>query len=131
MIHSISTILQIVAILGYISSCAYYVLCLGGSWALLRSWDTARRTLPEEMPPVSILKPLKGTDPEMYESFRSHCLQDYPGFEIVFGVSEPDDPAIALVKRLQEEFHASDEAEALPAPQTSEALKTAQTAKDR
>jgi ceramide glucosyltransferase len=104
MIHSISTILQIVAILGCISSCAYYVLCLAGSWALLRSWDTAGRTLPEEMPPVSILKPLKGTDPEMYESFRSHCLQDYPNYEIVFGVSDPSDPAVGSVDALKREF---------------------------
>ena len=54
--------------------------------------------------PVSILKPLKGTDPEMYESFRSHCLQDYPEYEIIFGVSDPDDPAIECVKKLQREF---------------------------
>jgi ceramide glucosyltransferase len=40
----------------------------------------------------------------MYESFRSHCLQNYPEYEIIFGVSEPDDEAIAQVKRLQREF---------------------------
>jgi len=104
MMHFLSTILQVVAILGCISSCAYYVLCLAGSWALLRSWDTARRTLSAEMPPVSILKPLKGTDPEMYQSFRSHCLQDYSNYEIVFGVSDPSDPAISGVDALRKEF---------------------------
>lgn len=55
-------------------------------------------------PSVSILKPLKGTDPEMYESFRSHCLQDYGEYEIVFGVSDRADPAIALVEKLKQEF---------------------------
>lgn len=54
--------------------------------------------------PVSILKPLRGTDPEMFESFRSHCLQDYPGYELIFGVSDPEDPAIELVQRLRLEF---------------------------
>lgn len=56
------------------------------------------------MPPISILKPLKGTDPEIYESFRSHCLQDYPEYEIIFGVSDPNDPAAGSVKALQREF---------------------------
>ena len=55
-------------------------------------------------PPVSILKPLRGTDPEMYESFRSHCLQDYPEYEIIFGVSDANDSAVALVKKLIAEF---------------------------
>jgi len=55
-------------------------------------------------PPVSILKPLKGTDPEMYESFRSHCRQDYSDYEIIFGVSDAGDPAANLVNKLQAEF---------------------------
>jgi len=104
MMHSISAILQIVAILGCISSCAYYLLCLAGSWALFHSRDVARRDLSAEMPAVSILKPLKGTDPEMYEGFRSHCLQDYPNYEIIFGVSDPSDPAVGSVEALRKEF---------------------------
>ncbi|HEX6880972.1 MAG TPA: glycosyltransferase, partial [Terriglobales bacterium] len=56
-------------------------------------------------PPVSILKPLKGADPQMYESFRSHCLQDYPSeYELIFGVNDLSDPAVADVERLKEEF---------------------------
>ncbi len=54
--------------------------------------------------PVSILKPLKGADPEIYEAFRSHCLQDYGPYEIIFGVSEADDLAVPVVRRLQQEF---------------------------
>jgi len=40
----------------------------------------------------------------MYESFRSHCLQDYPEYEIIFAVSDPADPALQLVERLKAEF---------------------------
>lgn len=54
--------------------------------------------------PVSILKPLKGIDPDIYEAFRSHCLQDYPLYEIIFGVSEASDPAVASVEQLRREF---------------------------
>ena len=104
MMHSISTVAEIFALLGCISSCAYYLFCLAASWALRRSWDTARGAPCDEMPPVSILKPLKGTDPEMYESLRSHCLQDYSHYQIVFGVSEPSDSAADCVDALQKEF---------------------------
>src|SRR4051812_8555880 len=54
--------------------------------------------------PVSILKPLKGRDPEMYESFRSHCVQEYPEFEIIFGVNSAADEAVPLVEQLQSEY---------------------------
>ena len=57
-----------------------------------------------EMPPISILKPLRGADPRMYKAFRSHCLQDYPAFEIIFGVAEASDPAVVEVERLRREF---------------------------
>ena len=40
----------------------------------------------------------------MYQSFRSHCLQDHPEYEIIFGVSDAHDPAIEFVERLQAEF---------------------------
>lgn len=55
-------------------------------------------------PPVSILKSLKGVDPHMYAAFRSHCVLDYPEYEVLFGVSDLNDPALSLVERLREEF---------------------------
>ena len=56
-------------------------------------------------PGVSILKSLKGLDPNMLDAFRSHCRQTYAGeYELLFGVSSPDDPAIAAVEQLKQEF---------------------------
>jgi ceramide glucosyltransferase len=107
MIHQLFFVLEIVAAVGTFASIGYYVLCLYGAARFLGERKAAgegARPTPSSLPPVSMLKPLKGTDPEMYESFRSHCLQDYPEYELVFGVSEADDPAIAFVERLKTEF---------------------------
>ena len=109
MIHSILRILQLAAIwiscLGCLSSCIYYLICLRAAAIFIRERNADRSVSTTQfVPPVSILKPLKGTDPDMYESFRSHCLQDYPEYEIVFGASDANDPAIASVKQLQRDF---------------------------
>ncbi len=94
-------------LIGYVAaglamcSAGFFLLCLWSARAFLRE---SRTPQPGFTPPVSILKPLRGVDPRMYESFRSHCLQDYPEYELIFGVSEPDDPAMEAVKRLMREF---------------------------
>jgi len=53
-------------------------------------------------PPATLLKPICGIDPEpvLYDCLRSFCEQDYPRYQIVFGVREPDDPAVAVIERL-------------------------------
>src|SRR5437016_14292487 len=106
MSHHIFDFLEIVFVLAAIASIFYYVLCIWSTAAFLREQKTAgKRVYPTPtLPGISILKPLKGTDPEMYDSFRSHCVQDYPEYEIIFGVSEADDPALEFVKRLKKEF---------------------------
>src|SRR6202012_1253341 len=59
----------------------------------------------DDPPGVSVLKSLKGLDPEMLDAFRSHCRQNYAGdYELLFGVSAADDPAAAAVEQLQREF---------------------------
>lgn len=56
-------------------------------------------------PGITILKSLKGVDAGMLEAFRSHCRQSYAGeFELLFGVSSLDDPAVAEVEKLEREF---------------------------
>lgn len=105
MIHFVLRIVQIIAVVGVASSSIYYLVCIWSAGKFLRERKAEEGARPPSaLPPVSILKPLKGTDPEIYESFRSHCLQDYPEYEIIFGVSDPNDPAVESVKALQREF---------------------------
>jgi ceramide glucosyltransferase len=66
-----------------------------------------RAAIPAFAPGVSILKSLKGLDPGMMDAFRSHCRQNYTGeYELLFGASSLDDPAVAAVEQLKLEFPA-------------------------
>jgi len=62
----------------------------------------AWRTL--TLPPATILKPLCGAEPALYEHLRSFCEQHYPSWQVVFGVRDPHDPALEVVHRLRSEF---------------------------
>lgn len=103
MVHQALKIIETLAVAGAVSGVAYYALCLWSAVRFLQARKAADKSV-RPTQPVSILKPLRGTDPEMYESFRSHCLQDYPEYEIVFGVSDANDPAIQLIEQLKAEF---------------------------
>jgi ceramide glucosyltransferase len=103
MVHQATEIIEALAVAGAAASIAYYIVCLWSAATFLRERKAADKGVRPTLA-VSILKPLRGTDPEMYESFRSHCLQDYPEYEIIFGVSAANDPAIPLVEQLQAEF---------------------------
>jgi ceramide glucosyltransferase len=95
--------LIIISATATVASIGYCLFCI---WAGVRfaAQGNSVGTTTAELPPVSILKPLKGTDPEMFEALRSHCLQNYPEYEIVFGISDAKDPAIPVVEKLIHEF---------------------------
>jgi ceramide glucosyltransferase len=56
------------------------------------------------MPPVSILKPVRGVDPLFYSAVCSHAQQDYPHFELLFAVADKNDPAVPVIERAIAEF---------------------------
>jgi ceramide glucosyltransferase len=76
------------------------ILAFGAALSPPRS---ARRA-PENLPKATVLKPLCGSEPETYACLRSFCDQQYPEFQIIFGVAAADDPVLAVVQRLQREF---------------------------
>ena len=76
---------------------AYYIV------ALVAAARFARNTSPpagEFLPPISILKPIRGLDRETYENYASFCLQDYPDFEILFCVADAEDPAVPVIQKI-------------------------------
>jgi ceramide glucosyltransferase len=80
----------------------YSLLALAG--ALLRPRRATPWPRAVARPGVTILKPLCGAEPRLYECLHSFCSQAWPQLQIVFGVRDPADPAVAVVRRLQHEF---------------------------
>lgn len=78
---------------------AYNLLAIAGALRLRR-----RVTIPHYRPAVSVLKPVRGRDAGFYDAILSHATQDYPEFELLFGVADPRDSAVADIERLQVEF---------------------------
>jgi ceramide glucosyltransferase len=72
-------------------------------FAALRFLST-RRSAPSAMEPISILKPLAGLDPDLESNLRTCFEQDYPAFEILFAVRDEDDPSVAIVEKLRQEY---------------------------
>jgi ceramide glucosyltransferase len=82
---------------GAIISLLYYLVVLFCAWLYFRR---PFRRDPNFAPPVSILKPVRGLDREAYRNFASFCNLDYPEYEILFGVSDADDPAVPVIQKL-------------------------------
>jgi ceramide glucosyltransferase len=75
------------------------------AWMLTRSFF---RESPHQsgsyQPPVTILKPVRGVDDHAYHNFETFCQQDYPEYEILFGVDDANDPVVPIITRLQRDY---------------------------
>jgi ceramide glucosyltransferase len=98
---SIHSLLSAIGLISLLVASGYALLALLAVliWQGRGGSRTAAR-----LPAVTVLKPLCGAEPGLYENLRSFCQQDYPEFQIVFGVSDPDDPALRVVEHLLAEF---------------------------
>lgn len=79
----------------------YYLLAIYSAWRYFqrRNIENSRHT-----PPVSILKPIRGIDPEAYENFASFCNQDYADYELLFCLGSASDPAVPILEKLIRDF---------------------------
>lgn len=93
--------------MGAVLSAIYWLVALAaGVRELLAPTKHAPPKHAADFPPVSILKPIHGRDPGLYRALRSHAEQDYPEFEILAGLSDPHDAALADLERLKAEYPA-------------------------
>ena len=102
--HSALTAVAAICALLALAGAAYFAMSIVAAHGFQRECSRLSSGDTRFTPPVSILRSLKGLDPHMYSAFRSHCVLEYPEYEMLFGASDVDDPALALVEKLREEF---------------------------
>lgn len=81
----------------------YQSAALAASVAFFLRTRLAPAQPPAALPPVSILKPVYGLDPQLEEAVASHLKLDYPEYELLLGFQRADDPAIPVLRRLLEQ----------------------------
>lgn len=96
----VAYVLAIVALLGMLEVLA--------GWACVRRFARRPPRHPATLPPITVLKPLHGDEPLLEQALASFCAQDYPTFQIVFGVANDGDPALSVVQRVKARFPGCD-----------------------
>ena len=89
-------VLMLLTVATNVASAAYVMTAIRSVVAFQRHAKVSENFLP----PVSVLKPVCGLDAGLHENLRSFCRQNYPEYQIVFGVHDADDPAVAVVRKL-------------------------------
>ena len=85
-------------------ACGYSLFTIYAAWRFFRSGPIVT----DAFPPVSLFKPLKGASADLYDNLASFCRLDYPVYQLLCGVRDPHDPAVAVVERLQRDFPSRD-----------------------
>jgi ceramide glucosyltransferase len=90
----------------------YYLVGIFSAWRFFRvahGFKNSARGNPavataNTLAPISVLKPVRGLDPNAYENFASFCRQDYAEFEILFAVSDAADPVVPVLRKVIADF---------------------------
>lgn len=101
---SLRGVLAGAALLGTAAGGAYTLFAI----ARMRAFRRANASPPRSTPAMTILKPLHGDEPRLYENLRSLCAQEYPQFQVVVCSADANDPGLAHARRLQREFPDAD-----------------------
>jgi ceramide glucosyltransferase len=101
------TIVAICAAISIIGT-IIYLFQVGAAYSLIRKKrDSGKQTSEHDVnhsPPVSILKPLRGLDDNLFDNLASFCTQDYPEYEVLFCLQDFNDPAYKVAKKIQDKY---------------------------
>jgi ceramide glucosyltransferase len=94
----------VISIIGLI----LYLLQVGAACLLIKGGQKtgkiAKAFETYSLPPVSILKPLRGLDDNLFDNLASFCIQDYPEYEILFSLQDHNDPAYKVAKKIKDKY---------------------------
>jgi ceramide glucosyltransferase len=98
------TTLWTIAVIGVVVGTGYYAFGLYAAWAFFRRRARRQERSDGLLPPVTLLKPLKGLGVDLEANLESFCRLDYPEYQILFAVADPDDAAVPVVERLRARY---------------------------
>ena len=95
----------------YFLSCLLLLLCVAAivyycyaMYAAVKFFLQPANSNADFHPPISILKPICGVDSTTYENLASFCRQDYPDYQVIFGVQDLHDSSLKVVKQIIHDF---------------------------
>ncbi|MCU0547869.1 MAG: glycosyltransferase [Leptolyngbya sp. Prado105] len=90
--------LEILFTIPILGSIVFYLACI---WFTLQFFSAVQSNQPSSEDPVTILVPICGLDEGAFENWSSLCTQDYPTYEVLFGVADETDPAVPVLNQLK------------------------------
>lgn len=97
-------ILEWIFLIPAIGGSVYAILCVLAVNRFRIHSNSRSKPVSGSWPAVTILKPVRGLEKNQRDNLRSTCIQDYPEFQVVFSVQDPEDAAIPLLREIQREF---------------------------
>ena len=97
------TIVFWIALAGTVTSAIYCGMVVVGAVRFARRRRRDARTEIEFTPPVSVLKPLHGAEPDLEGNLRSFFALDYPEFELLFCARNEGDAGLQIARRIATE----------------------------
>ncbi len=93
-----------IALIGTLSSSVFLILTLLGVTKFRLDARRIKTSVAQNLPPVSVLKPVHGLDARLKENIESFFVQDYPSYEILFAADEGNDPALEVVRAVSSRY---------------------------
>jgi ceramide glucosyltransferase len=103
----LAQIILAVAVIGSISSTVVLILAILGAIKFKTNAARERKAFEkfsEDLPPVSVLKPVHGNEARMKENIESFFRQNYPKYEILFAADEADDSALPVIREISQRY---------------------------
>ena len=106
--QSVRHLLWYVAIFGSFTSTIFFGMVMVAAFRYVlhtrRDGEQGRSTSPQDLPAVTILKPVHGMEPKLEETLESFFQQEYSNFEIVFGARNVSNEALVVVEKLRAKY---------------------------